>query len=144
MKREPQDTATTTTFTLDPEAGPSGTECGCRRDYCLSGSVATFGWASWPEPVWQRNRGGRQAPGERPEFAGGLPVVDTTFYDGSVGAASCLEDSGRSDVLTALKRSGMWRRTAAAERLAPRTGSATRPAGWSRRAWRCGAGPGPI
>ncbi|MFF7884079.1 hypothetical protein ACFZDJ_41360 [Streptomyces sp. NPDC007896] len=28
MKREPQDTATTTTFTLDPEAGPSGRECG--------------------------------------------------------------------------------------------------------------------
>ncbi|MFF7601832.1 hypothetical protein [Streptomyces mirabilis] len=106
MKREPQDTATMTTFTLDPEAGPSGTECGCRRDYCLSGSVATFGWSSWPEPVWQRNFGGRQAPGERPEFAGGLPVVDDVRHDGAIGTASCLEDSGRSDVLTALNVRG--------------------------------------
>ncbi|WP_327433097.1 hypothetical protein [Streptomyces sp. NBC_01236] len=32
MKRKPQDTAATTTFTLDPEAGPNGRECDCRRD----------------------------------------------------------------------------------------------------------------
>ncbi|GGR64108.1 TniQ family protein [Streptomyces aurantiogriseus] len=52
VKRDPVDTATAVPFTLDAHAGPSGDECDCGRGYCLSGSLARFGWSPWPEPVW--------------------------------------------------------------------------------------------
>lgn len=56
VKREPQDTAPAAPFVLDPDAGPSETDCGCGRSYCLSGSAEEFGRSPWPEPVWHSIR----------------------------------------------------------------------------------------